>query len=518
MPKKLRTWLYTSGRSSSFRIGLIVALFGLLVVWFSNWSFGFHSWNYDLSFKLPKPHETVTNAVLVYINDNSLKILGAEAGNKLSRTNYEKLIDTLNRENARLIFLDAIFKESNSATNVDLDLARAMHQRTNVFLVCDFVEQQESGGASQEASPNPPIPVLATAAVAWGHAEVFGDVIRTISEEWKSIPYAVRLAAKKLNPQAADLGTNQLQWLHYYGYPSNTLSSCTVQDVISNNFPRGFFDDKIVVIGQGFSSGAINDKMDIFATPYSSAPGAYIHSTALLNLTRGDWLREVPFTVQCLIAILWAIVSVALLRAFSGRARILQWIIGLLGIVALAVISGLVQWHWHWWWPWLGPALALTPLATLLSVRTPKPDPYIAFISYRTDEDGSTALLIEKCLAERGLKVFLDVNSLHAGKFDGQLLKEIDSATYFILLLSPNSLARCVNPDDWVLRELSHALAKGKTIIPVLRSGFRFDAEGIPDLPQITELKKFHGVAYATKDFDGFIHQLLELLTRPRVN
>jgi hypothetical protein len=153
----------------------------------------------------------------------------------------------------------------------------------------------------------------------------------------------------------------------------------------------------------------------------------------------------------------------------------------------------------------------------ILAIRNPKPDPYIAFISYRTDEDGSTALLIAKSLGERGLKVFLDVNSLHAGKFDEQLLNEIDSATYFILLLSPNSLARCINPDDWVLREITHALAKGKTIIPVLKSGFRFDAkEGIPDLPQIAELTKFHGVAYATKDFDGFMKQLESLLLRPK--
>jgi len=35
----------------------------------------------------------------------------------------------------------------------------------------------------------------------------------------------------------------------------------------------------------------------------------------------------------------------------------------------------------------------------------------------------------------------------------------------------------------------------------VLKNGFRFDAsENVPDLPQIVELAKFHGVPFATED------------------
>jgi CHASE2 domain-containing sensor protein len=510
MPKKLLAWLYASLRSPTYRIAFISAVFGLVLIWF----FPFEFSSYDFSYKF-KPHETITNAVLVKIDDHSLEQLGREGDHRLSRTNYARLINVLNHENARLIFLDATFTDSNSVPAVDESLSRALHSRTNAFLPCDFVEEKDAGGVGVQYSPVPPIPVLANdAAVVWGHAEVFGDVIRTISDEYKGIPYVVQLAAEKLNSKVTKPGPNEVRWLHYYGNPTNSIPSCTVQDAILNNFPRGFFDGKIVVVGQDFGAETIDHKQDAFGTPYSTqAAGAFFHATALLNLTRGDWLREIPLPIQFLIIVVWAIASTVLLRAFSGSSKTIQLLIGIVEIAALAVVSWHFQWHLHRWWPWIGPALAQTPLTVLLSLRIPKPDPYIAFISYRTEEDGSTALLIKKSLAEHGLKVFLDVHSLHTGKFDEQLLNEIDSATFFILLLSPNSLARCVNPDDWVLRELNHALAKKKTIIPVLKSGFRFDAkESVPDLPQIAELAKFHGVTFATKDFDGFINQLESLL------
>jgi hypothetical protein len=109
----------------------------------------------------------------------------------------------------------------------------------------------------------------------------------------------------------------------------------------------------------------------------------------------------------------------------------------------------------------------------------------------------------------------LDVRSLHAGKFDEQLLNEIANATYFVIILSPNSLARCANEGDWVLRELTHALEHKKQIIPVFKNGFSFDAGGnIPDLPQLAELRKYQGLQYTNADFDGFMLRLCALLAR----
>ena len=64
--------------------------------------------SYDLSFQL-KPAESVTNAVLVYVNQDALD-LGADQ-NKLSRTNYARLLDVLAKEGARLVFIDVLFDQ-----------------------------------------------------------------------------------------------------------------------------------------------------------------------------------------------------------------------------------------------------------------------------------------------------------------------------------------------------------------------------------------------------------------------
>ncbi len=67
------------------------------------------------------------------------------------------------------------------------------------------------------------------------------------------------------------------------------------------------------------------------------------------------------------------------------------------------------------------------------------------------------------------------------------------------------------------MRELTHALSKGKPIIPIFKSGFHFDAqEGIPDLPQLKELRRFQGVMYSNANFGGYLEKLMELLRQNR--
>lgn len=55
----------------------------------------------------------------------------------------------------------------------------------------------------------------------------------------------------------------------------------------------------------------------------------------------------------------------------------------------------------------------------------------------------------------RGFSVFLDVERLEAGKFDYNLLSSIRQAKYFLLVLTPSALDRCLEDNeqkDWVHR------------------------------------------------------------------
>jgi hypothetical protein len=94
---------------------------------------------------------------------------------------------------------------------------------------------------------------------------------------------------------------------------------------------------------------------------------------------------------------------------------------------------------------------------------------YDVFISYGRDKGGAEARLIRAALAERGLRVFLDVTDLSKGHFDEALLRYIAATPSFILILSPDALdPRIQKQEDWMRREVAHAILTGRNIVPVM--------------------------------------------------
>ena len=96
---------------------------------------------------------------------------------------------------------------------------------------------------------------------------------------------------------------------------------------------------------------------------------------------------------------------------------------------------------------------------------------YDVFISYRRDAFESANLFATR-LKALGYRVFFDVETMNAGKFNEQLLDVISKCKDFVLVLSPNALNRCNDKDDWVRRETLYAMECNKNIIPIMLSGF----------------------------------------------
>ena len=96
------------------------------------------------------------------------------------------------------------------------------------------------------------------------------------------------------------------------------------------------------------------------------------------------------------------------------------------------------------------------------------------FISYRRDGGDAMAYLLWERLLSHGYKVFFDVDSLGAGKFDARILKDIEKSSHVLLVLSPNALDRSQDKDDWVRKEIVHAVKCDKTIIPIILRGFKW--------------------------------------------
>lgn len=98
---------------------------------------------------------------------------------------------------------------------------------------------------------------------------------------------------------------------------------------------------------------------------------------------------------------------------------------------------------------------------------------YDVFISYRRlDENGNIsgrdqARLIAKQLELEGIESFFDYSEIKDNEFDKIIIPAIQKCNVFILVLTKNSLNRCINEDDWVRREIETAISSQCKIISV---------------------------------------------------
>lgn len=141
-------------------------------------------------------------------------------------------------------------------------------------------------------------------------------------------------------------------------------------------------------------------------------------------------------------------------------------------------------------------------------------DDYDVFISYRRDQGAETARLLRIALAERGYRVFLDVDDLASGHFDDRLLTHIENTPHFILILTPRALDGVSDQGDWLRREIDHALTTDRNIIPLLMPGFDFsNTEGLPG--SLQSLTRHNGIAYSHEYFAATVARLVQYMPKP---
>ncbi|CAI9740814.1 NAD(+) hydrolase sarm1 [Octopus vulgaris] len=140
------------------------------------------------------------------------------------------------------------------------------------------------------------------------------------------------------------------------------------------------------------------------------------------------------------------------------------------------------------------------------------------FISYRRSNGSQLASLLKVHLQLRGFSVFLDIERLRAGKFDVGLLKSVQKARNFILVLTPQALDRCIGDSerkDWVHREIAAALEHKCNIIPLMDN---FDWPPCEKLPEdIRSITCFNGVRWI-HDYQDACVDKIERFLRGDVN
>ena len=144
---------------------------------------------------------------------------------------------------------------------------------------------------------------------------------------------------------------------------------------------------------------------------------------------------------------------------------------------------------------------------------------YDVFISYRRSTGSQLASLLKVHLQLRGLSVFLDVTELGSGEFDNNILLNIADSSNFVLILTPNSLDRCVGDaliQDWVHRELRCALQSGVPVIPVT-SNFEWPTKKDQFPDDIQRLMKMNAVNWVHEYQDASLEKLICFLYLPEL-
>jgi tetratricopeptide (TPR) repeat protein len=124
------------------------------------------------------------------------------------------------------------------------------------------------------------------------------------------------------------------------------------------------------------------------------------------------------------------------------------------------------------------------------------------FISYRRTNT-PWALAIYQHLTAQGYDVFFDYLSINSGDFERIILQNIRARAHFIVILTPSALERCIDPKDWLRREIEAALDEQRNIVPLMVESFDFGSPVAASIliDKLANLKKYNALRVPSEYF-----------------
>lgn len=325
--------------------------------------------SYDLPFYL-RPTADPTEAIIVYLDDESHVALGQARNKPWDRRLHAQLVERLTAEQARVVVFDVVFTdpanvcETNDPT--DALFARAVQANGKVVLGADEVVVNYDNRAVASRQVQLPIDPLLEASAGIGSVETVPEadlVIRRHLPRSKvdSLPGLAWVAAE-LAGAAVTKDPKQLytpRWLNYYGPPATIRSVSYHQALSTDTVPSGTFRDKAVFIGARLFTKFAGERKDEYPHPWSVfspsqlhrfMPGVEVQATQFLNLARGDWLRRPSLRIEALgVLALGTGLGYGLVRVRPSRASAHALLAALL--VALAAYGSFLL--LRLWFAWL---------------------------------------------------------------------------------------------------------------------------------------------------------------------
>jgi adenylate cyclase len=294
--------------------------------------------------------------VILNIDQRSLEEMNDLAGSwPWPRSVHGELIDHIERQRPRAIVFDTLFNELDVyRPEHDAAFADVVARNGNVWLAMTLNADGQGGWihdmpktVGMRPLTNPPVdvrvPIMLPLAVAQQPNAMRGGLINFIGDSdtvgrhhalyldrsgWRFPSLAARVmeALGRPLPKQENVLLNWRRDWKQISYSDVYLDGLRQRPLR----PQDEFKGKIVIIGT--TAPGLHD---LRLTPLSSTyPGAEVLATAIDNLDRGDWLREIPRTAMILL-ILILVASIALGLSRKSSANRLGY--GLLGISIVIV-------------------------------------------------------------------------------------------------------------------------------------------------------------------------------------
>jgi tetratricopeptide (TPR) repeat protein len=140
------------------------------------------------------------------------------------------------------------------------------------------------------------------------------------------------------------------------------------------------------------------------------------------------------------------------------------------------------------------------------------------FISYRRNVASFIARAVFMDLRLNGYDVFMDVENIDSGLFGTVILKQIAARVHFVVILTPGTVERCLEPEDWLRREIEYAIDLKRNIVPLLVNNFVFIGTEKYLTGKLQELQFYNGLNVPHDYFDEAMVRLRVRYLKQSVN
>jgi adenylate cyclase len=258
-------------------------------------------------FQVRGPHKRPRDVVLVKIDDTTFSELPREQW-PYRRSLHAQVIEDIARDHPSVIAYDVQFSEA-STLHEDSALASAMLGAGGRTVMAATETQGHGESRFLGTLAGPLLHELRSRAANALFPLDPGGVDRRLSYEvghLKTLAVVSAEVARGRDVRPSLFGGHSA-WIDYYG-PAGTFSAVSFSTVLRGRVPRGFFHNKIVVIG-----ASVPSLHDVAPTSTSSQmPGVEIQANAIETVLRGLPLRSLEEWLSLVLIVLLAVIVPAL--------------------------------------------------------------------------------------------------------------------------------------------------------------------------------------------------------------